>query len=51
MIVNNQVTLNDNTYREFLLGGDRDFDAFVLYTTIGNRYQCKLCPFGVFKSR
>ncbi|OAO11919.1 hypothetical protein AV274_6424 [Blastocystis sp. ATCC 50177/Nand II] len=44
MMVNNQVTLNDDTYTEFLLRGDRDFDAFVLYTTIGNRYQCRLCP-------
>ena len=45
MMVNNQVTLNDDTYTEFLLRGDRDFDAFVLYTTIGNRYQCRLCPY------
>ena len=38
------VTLNDDKYTEFMLNGDRDFDAILLYTTMGNRYRCALCP-------
>lgn len=36
--------MNDDKYTEYMLNGDRDFDAILLYTTLGNRYHCALCP-------
>ncbi|CBK19587.2 uncharacterized protein [Blastocystis hominis] len=38
------VTMNDDKYTEYMLNGDRDFDAILLYTTLGSRYRCVLCP-------
>ena len=37
--------MNDDMYTEYILRGNRDFDAFLLYTNIGNRYHCTLCPY------
>ena len=38
------VTMNDDKYTEYMLNGDRAFDAILLYTTLGSRYRCVLCP-------
>ncbi|KNB44956.1 magnesium transporter protein 1-like protein [Blastocystis sp. subtype 4] len=43
-MVNNIVNLNEDTYTTYFLQQTRDFDAFILYTTIGSRYSCRLCP-------
>ena len=39
------VTVNDDLYTEYILRGNRDYDAFLLFTNIGNRYHCTLCPY------
>lgn len=45
MMVNNVVNMNEDLYTTYFLQQRRDFDAFILYTTIGNRYSCRLCPY------
>ena len=40
MMVNNVVNMNEDLYTTYFLQQRRDFDAFIPYTTIGNRYSC-----------
>lgn len=37
--------MNDDMYTDSILRGTRDFDAFLLFTTVGNRYHCALCGY------
>lgn len=45
LAVNGIVTINDDLYMDSILRGTRDFDAFLLFTTLGNRYHCTLCGY------